>query len=167
MGASTGGVTDCLLQHGAARVTAVDVGRNLIDWGLRQDSRVTVVEGVNARRLTDEVRGPFDLAVIDVSFISLELVLGQAAALVRPEGLLLAMVKPQFEVGRAKVGKRGVVKNQTDIDEAVDRISAFGANLTPPWTEIGRAPSRLPGPEGNREVFLLFGHKYEEDFDHD
>ncbi|UQZ90432.1 TlyA family rRNA (cytidine-2'-O)-methyltransferase [Deltaproteobacteria bacterium Smac51] len=177
VGASTGGFTDCLLQHGASSVTAVDVGRNLIDWGLRQDARVTVIEGINARRLTDVFTGAppadteqavdsacqgavrqdiFDLAVIDVSFISLELIIGQVAALMRPDGRILAMVKPQFEVGRDKVGKKGVVKNQADIDEAVDKISAFGAGLVPPWREVGRAPSRLPGPEGNREVFLLF-----------
>ncbi len=171
VGASTGGFTDCLLQHGAAHVTAVDVGRNLIDWGLRQDARVTVVEGVNARRLAEELQRnapheptvefqkKFDLAVMDVSFISLELIIGQAALLMKPGGLILAMVKPQFEVGREKVGKKGVVKNQADIDEAVDRISSFGSSLDPPWFEIGRAPSRLAGPEGNREVFLLFSLK--------
>ncbi len=167
VGSSTGGFTDCLLQHGAAAVTAVDVGKGLLDWGLRGDGRVTVVEGVNARRLTEEVSGAFDLAVIDVSFISLELVIGRVAALMLPEGLILAMVKPQFEVGRAKVGKKGVVKNQADIDEAVDRISAFGASLSPPWTEIGRVPSRLPGPEGNREVFLLFACTKEEACEHE
>lgn len=163
VGASTGGFTDCLLQYGAASVTAVDVGKNLIDWTLRNDPRVTVVEGVNARRLAEEVEGGFDLAALDVSFISLELIIGQVAALIRPDGRILAMVKPQFEVGREKVGKKGVVKNQADIDEAVDKISLCAARLSPPWRELGRAASRLPGPEGNREVFLLFGRKEEED----
>ncbi len=178
IGASTGGFTDCLLQHGAASVTAVDVGRNLIDPRLRRDQRVTVVEGVNARALAEILKpesiappqsdpgaaplghseGPavFDLAVMDVSFISLELILPQAARLVRPGGALLAMVKPQFEVGRAKVGKKGVVRDPEAIREAVDKISALGPTLTPPYQEAGRAPSRLTGPEGNQEVFVLF-----------
>ena len=157
IGASTGGFTDCLLKSGAASVMAVDVGRNLIDDTLRQDQRVTVVEGVNARNLAahlPEVK--FDLAVIDVSFISLALILPQASQLVKPTGRILAMVKPQFEVGREKVGKKGVVRDPAAIKEAVDKISALGPELTPPFVESGRAPSRLPGPEGNREVFVLF-----------
>ncbi len=157
IGASTGGFTDCLLQHGAARVTAVDVGRNLIDATLRADGRVTVVEGVNARHLAEILPGRgFDLAVMDVSFISLELILPQAARLVKEGGRLLAMVKPQFEVGREKVGKKGVVRDEAAIIGAVDKISALGPGLTPPFVEAGRALSRLPGPEGNREVFILF-----------
>lgn len=157
VGASTGGFTDCLLQHGAAKVTAVDVGRNLIDYKLRADERVTVVEGVNARRLTEELSGRvFDLAVMDVSFISLEMILPQAARLMKADGRMLAMVKPQFEVGREKVGKKGVVRDPEAITGAVDKISALGPGLDPPFREAGRAPSRLPGPEGNREVFVLF-----------
>ncbi len=158
LGASTGGFTDCLLQWGAAKVTAVDVGRNLIAGSLRQDERVTVIEGVNARYLTESLaEKDFDLAVMDLSFISLELILPQAAGFVKAEsGLLLAMVKPQFEVGRAKVGKKGVVRDQEAIDAAVDKIAALGPQLTPPFGEIGRAQSQLPGPEGNREVFILF-----------
>ena len=171
VGASTGGFTDCLLQYGAARVTAVDVGRNLIDYKLRSDERVTVIEGVNARRLTEEFIGPseprsgldavnpvrgFDLAVMDVSFISLELIVPQVARLIKPGGRMLAMVKPQFEVGREKVGKKGVVRDPEAIAGAVDKISALGPTLDPPFREAGRAWSRLPGPEGNREVFILF-----------
>lgn len=157
VGASTGGFTDCLLQYGAARVTAVDVGRNLIDYKLRSDERVTVIEGVNARRLTEEILDQiFDLAVMDVSFISLELIVPQVARLVKPGGRMLAMVKPQFEVGREKVGKKGVVRDQEAIDGAVDKISVLGPTLDPPFREAGRSPSRLPGPEGNREVFILF-----------
>ena len=166
VGASTGGFTDCLLQYGAARVTAVDVGRNLIDYKLRSDERVTVIEGVNARRLTEELADRiFDLAVLDVSFISLELILPQAARLVKPGGRMLAMVKPQFEVGRDKVGKKGVVRDPEAIAGAVDKISALGPNLDPPFREAGRAQSRLPGPEGNREVFILFVPFESEDFD--
>lgn len=159
IGASTGGFTDCLLQHGAARVTAVDVGRHLLDQRLLLDERVTVLDGLNARRLAEALPGPpeYDLAVMDVSFISLELILPQAARLVRPgTGRLLAMVKPQFEVGREKVGKKGVVRDPQVIVEAVDRISALGPGLEPPFSEVGRAYSRLTGPEGNQEVFVLF-----------
>ena len=183
IGASTGGFTDCLLQHGAARVTAVDVGRNLLDQRLLLDERVTVLDGVNARRLVEALPGPpennlpddqprddggapplwgYDLAVMDVSFISLELILPQAARLVKPgTGRLLAMVKPQFEVGREKVGKKGVVRDPAAITEAVDKISALGPGLDPPFIEVGRANSRLTGPEGNQEVFVLFNQSPE------
>ena len=158
VGASTGGFTDCLLQHGAARVTAVDVGRALIDARLAADPRVTVMEGLNARHLAASgLEREFDLAVLDVSFISLDLILPAAAGLVRPEGRLLALVKPQFEVGRNWVGKKGVVRNQADIDSAVAKIRALGPAQNPPRLVLGETPSRLPGPRGNREVFLLFG----------
>ena len=160
VGASTGGFTDCLLQHGAARVTAVDVGRALMDARLAADARVTVVEGLNARFLSGAGLDPeFDLAVLDVSFISLALVLPPAAGLVRPEGRLLALVKPQFEAGRDRVGKNGVVRTQADIDSAVAKVKALGPVLDPPRPVLGQAPSRLPGPRGNREVFVLFGPK--------
>jgi 23S rRNA (cytidine1920-2'-O)/16S rRNA (cytidine1409-2'-O)-methyltransferase len=158
VGASTGGFTDCLLKHGAARVTAVDVGRALMDARLAAEPRVTLFEGVNARHLADAgLSREFDLAVLDVSFISLALVLPPAAGLVQPEGRVLALVKPQFEVGRTLVGKKGVVRNQADIDSAVDKIKALGQALDPPRPVLGQAPSRLPGPRGNREVFVLFG----------
>ena len=158
IGASTGGFTDCLLVSGATRVTAVDVGRNLLDLRLRDDPRVTVIDGVNARELAAHLPGSpeFDLAVIDVSFISLALILPQAARLIKPGGRILAMVKPQFEVGREKVGKKGVVRNPADIAEAVDKVSALAPALAPPFQEAGRAYSRLTGPQGNQEVFVLF-----------
>ena len=164
IGASTGGFTDCLLAAGAARVTAVDVGRNLLDLRLRNDPRVTTVDGVNARHLAEHLPGgaDFDLAVIDVSFISLALILPQAARLLSPKGRILAMVKPQFEVGREKVGKKGVVRNPADIAEAVDKVSALGPTLDPPFQESGRAYSRLTGPQGNQEVFVLFEVKESE-----
>lgn len=156
VGASTGGFTDCLLQHGALKVTALDVGKNLIDERLRSDERVQVIEEVNARKLTEVLNEAiFDLAVIDVSFISLDLILPQVAKLIRQDGKILAMVKPQFEVGREKVGKKGVVKDPEVIKEAVDKISRLGPLLNPPFEEAGRALSRLKGPEGNQEVFLL------------
>ncbi len=160
IGASTGGFTDCLLQRGAAGVTAVDVGRNLLDLKIREDHRVTTVDGVNARYLAEKLtERDFDLAVMDVSFISLELILPQAARLIKADGRLVAMVKPQFEVGREKVGKKGVVRDPLAIKEAVDKISGCGASLDPPLEELGRALSRLTGPEGNQEVFVLFGRK--------
>lgn len=157
VGASTGGFTDCLLQHGAASVTAVDVGKNLLDDRLRHDARVEVVDGLNARRLEEVLKEAlYELAVIDVSFISLALILPQVAPLMRPGGLILAMVKPQFEVGREKIGKKGVVKDPALIQETVDKISALGPGLAPPYLEAGRALSHLKGPEGNQEVFLLY-----------
>jgi 23S rRNA (cytidine1920-2'-O)/16S rRNA (cytidine1409-2'-O)-methyltransferase len=152
LGASTGGFTDCLLQHGAVHVTAVDVGYGQLDLGLRRDPRVRVLERTNARHLTaDRLPGPVDLVVVDVSFISSTLVIEPLRALC-PEAELLVMVKPQFEVGREKVGKGGVVRDDALRREAVERVVAFARDLG--WREVGRAESRLPGPKGNREVFL-------------
>jgi 23S rRNA (cytidine1920-2'-O)/16S rRNA (cytidine1409-2'-O)-methyltransferase len=154
IGASTGGFTDCLLKKGAVQVTAVDVGYGILDWRLRQDARVRVMERTNARYLTpEEAGGNFDLAVVDVSFISLDLILPRVSPLLVPGGRILALVKPQFEVGRDKVGKGGVVRDPRLQEEAVEKIaeSARGLGL-----EIsGRAPSRLKGPKGNQEHFLL------------
>jgi 23S rRNA (cytidine1920-2'-O)/16S rRNA (cytidine1409-2'-O)-methyltransferase len=152
LGASTGGFTDCLLQHGAAHVTAVDVGYGQLDLGLRRDPRVHVLERTNARHLeASHLPGPVDLVVVDVSFISSTLVLEPLRALC-PEAELLVMVKPQFEVGRERVGKGGVVRDDADRRAAVERVAAFAAELG--WREAGRAESRLAGPKGNREVFL-------------
>jgi len=150
--ASTGGFTDCLLQHGATHVTAVDVGYGQLDLRLRRDPRVHVVERTNARELAAaHLPGPVDLVVVDVSFISSTLVLAPLRALC-PAATLLVMVKPQFEVGREKVGKGGVVRDDADRVAAVERVAAFAAELG--WREVGRAESRLAGPKGNREVFL-------------
>ena len=153
VGASTGGFTDCLLQRGAARVLSLDVGRGQLDWSLRNDPRVVVLEGVNARHL--EPGGvPFaaDLAVLDVSFISLGKVLGPVAGCLAPDGELVAMVKPQFELGPGRVGKGGVVRSLEDRREAVAGVTsaAAGAGL-----ELhGVAPAGVPGPKGNQEVFV-------------
>jgi 23S rRNA (cytidine1920-2'-O)/16S rRNA (cytidine1409-2'-O)-methyltransferase len=153
LGASTGGFSDCLLQGGAVHVTAVDVGYGQLDLGLRRDPRVTVLERTNARHLTaDHLPGPVDLVVVDVSFISSTRVIEPLGALC-PRADLLVMVKPQFEVGREKVGKGGVVRDDALRREAVDRVAAFARDLG--WREAGRAESRLAGPKGNREVFLL------------
>jgi 23S rRNA (cytidine1920-2'-O)/16S rRNA (cytidine1409-2'-O)-methyltransferase len=160
VGASTGGFTDCLLQAGAATVTAVDVGRGLMDFCLRNDQRVTLVENLNARNIDQvepsRLKAPFDLAVADLSFISLTLILPKLSPLLRPGGQILAMVKPQFEVGRHQVGKGGLVKDPELIKAAVDKISALGPTLDPPFLETGRSYSRLTGKDGNQEVFLLF-----------
>ena len=154
IGASTGGFTDCLLKKGAVHVTAVDVGYGILDWRLRQDPRVRVMERINARYLTrEEAGGDFDLVVIDVSFISLDLILPQAAPLTTAGGRILALVKPQFEVGRDKVGKGGVVRDPNLQEEAVEKVAASARRLG--LDPAGRSPSRLKGPKGNQEHFLL------------
>ncbi len=154
IGASTGGFTDCLLQRGAARVYAVDVGSGQLDWKLRNDPRVVVLEGVNARYLEPSRLGePVDLAVCDVSFISAEKVLPALVALLKPGGRLLVLVKPQFEVGRGQVGKGGIVRHPALHAAAVARIEAAvrGAGF-----ETAVMESPLKGAEGNKE-FLLYG----------
>jgi len=155
VGASTGGFTDCLLQRGAGRVAAVDVAYGQIDLKLREDSRVTVIERLNAREL-----GPGDLpfepsfAVVDVSFISLTKVLPAVVRCLAPAGELLAMVKPQFELGRERVG-RGVVRDAADRREAILGVAGAIRELGLPVK--GFAPSGLPGPKGNRETFVWAG----------
>ncbi len=152
VGASTGGFTDCLLKRGAARVAAVDVGRGQLDWSLRNDERVTVMEDFNARELAPgEIPFQADLAVIDVSFISLTKLLGPVASCVAAEGSVLAMVKPQFELGRGRV-KGGVVRADSERREAVAAVVAAAAEIglsLRAATEAG-----VPGPKGNREVFV-------------
>ncbi len=152
VGASTGGFSDCLLQRGAARVAAVDVGRGQLDWSLRNDERVVVYEGLNGRDL-EPSSIPFaaDLAVVDVSFISLGKLLGPVAGCVAPAGTILAMVKPQFELGRGRV-KGGVVRSLADRREAVAVVAAAAEELG--LGLCGAAESGLPGPKGNLEVFV-------------
>ena len=153
VGASTGGFTDCLLRRGARRVYAVDVGYGQLAWSLRQDVRVVVLERMNGRSL-DAALIPevIDLAVIDVSFISLARVLPAVVALVHPGGTILALVKPQFEVGRERIGKGGVVRDPAARADAVAGVRRAAAALG--LTVRGEAESVLPGPKGNREVFL-------------
>jgi 23S rRNA (cytidine1920-2'-O)/16S rRNA (cytidine1409-2'-O)-methyltransferase len=152
VGASTGGFTDCMLQRGAARVTAVDVAYGQIDLGLRQDPRVTVIERLNARELVPADL-PFApaLATIDVSFISLAKVLPAVARCLAPHGEVLAMVKPQFELGRERVSK-GVVRSAGDRREAILGIALAARELG--LAVRGFASSGLPGPKGNRETFV-------------
>jgi len=153
VGASTGGFTDCLLQRGARRVIALDVGYGQLAWKLRQDPRVVVIERTNARHLTPAMLpGAPDLAVVDVSFISLATVLPAVAGVVAPDGTIVALVKPQFEVGRGRVGKGGVVRDPVLRAEAVASVRAAAEGLG--LMVRGEAESVLPGPKGNREVFL-------------
>lgn len=152
IGASTGGFTDSLLQRGAARVYAVDVGQGQLDWKLRNDSRVVVLEKVNARFLSRErIPDSIDLCVIDVSFISLTLILPNACDLVIPNGLILALIKPQFELKRAEVGRGGVVRKPELHQKAQDKIVAFVTRLG--HSLIGVVPSAITGTDGNQEFF--------------
>jgi 23S rRNA (cytidine1920-2'-O)/16S rRNA (cytidine1409-2'-O)-methyltransferase len=152
-GASTGGFTDCLLRRGAARVYAIDVGFGQLHARLRADPRVVVMERTNARALAaGSLPEPLDLVVIDASFISLGKLLPSAHALLRDGGDCVPMVKPQFEVGRGRVGKRGVVRDPATRAEAIARVAEAARALG--FVERGRVDSVLPGPEGNVEAFL-------------
>ncbi len=154
MGASTGGFTDCLLQSGAKHVFALDVGYGQLDARLRADPRVTVMERTNARYLEAAALDPRpDLVTIDVSFISVRLLLPTLARQL-PAAELLIMVKPQFEVGRGQVGKGGVVRDPELRAAAVAEVKQCAAELG--WTATGDAESRLTGPKGNREIFVRF-----------
>jgi 23S rRNA (cytidine1920-2'-O)/16S rRNA (cytidine1409-2'-O)-methyltransferase len=156
VGASTGGFTDCLLQRGARHVTSVDVAYGQIDQSLRTDARVTVIERLNARDLAPgDLDYPPDLAVIDVSFISLTKVIGAVAGLMSTDGEILAMVKPQFELGRRRVGRGGVVRDPADRREAVETVADFCAEQG--LALLGVAPTGLPGPKGNLETFVRLG----------
>ena len=153
VGASTGGFTDCLLRRGARRVFALDVGYGQLAWTLRQDARVTVLERINARRLEASMLGEApDLATVDVSFISLALILPAVAAVLQPAGSVVALVKPQFEAGRGQVGKGGVVRDPTVRAAAVARVRDEAQTLG--LMVRGESDSVLAGPKGNREVFL-------------
>ncbi len=156
IGASTGGFTDCLLQNGAVRVHAVDVGHGQFDWKLRNDPRVVVYEGLNARYLTFDQIGEFvDLAVCDVSFISATLILPAVAPLLKPGGQMVVLVKPQFEAGKEQVGKGGIVRDPAVQQQAVDRVAATVVSLGFTWATID---SPIPGAEGNREILLHARH---------
>ncbi|HET7533469.1 MAG TPA: TlyA family RNA methyltransferase [Nocardioidaceae bacterium] len=152
-GASTGGFTDVLLRHGAAEVVAVDVGYGQLAWSLQQDPRVHVHDRTNVRELTsDQIGGPVDVVVGDLSFISLLLVLDALLGVTRPDGDLALMVKPQFEVGKDRVGKGGVVRDPALRAEAVSTVAAAAAERG--WGTRAVTTSPLPGPSGNVEFFL-------------
>jgi len=153
IGASTGGFTDCLLQHGADKVYAVDVGYGQLAWSLRNDARVVVLERTNIRYLTDEqVPERVDLVTIDTSFISLKLVVPAALGFLKKEGRILALIKPQFEVGKGKVGKGGVVKDPAQHAEVIDNLSLFFQGLGLEKEAV--IPSPILGPKGNREFII-------------
>lgn len=151
IGASTGGFTDCLLQHGAAKVHAVDVGHSQLDWKIRSDPRVNVLEKVNARYLSrGEIPDPIQICVIDVSFISLTLILPPAFELLTPEGVILSLIKPQFELEREDIGKGGIVRDPALHERAVRKIEQFvTGTLGKHW--YGSIPSPILGAEGNKE----------------
>jgi len=154
LGASTGGFTDVLLARGASRVYAVDVGRGQLAWRLRQDPRVVVLERVNARSLSgSEVPEAVDLIVCDVSFIGLKLVLPASMALARPGAWLVALIKPQFEVGKDKVGKGGVVRDPA-LHESVCRDIRAWLESRPGWSVVGTCESPILGAQGNREFLI-------------
>lgn len=154
VGASTGGFTDCLLQHGAEKVFSVDVGYGQLAWKLRQNPRVVVIERTNIRSMSpDRIDGPIDIAVIDVSFISLKIVIPCVIKLLGPDSRILALIKPQFEVGKAKVGKGGVVRDPALHREVIADISSFCEQIG--LVTGGVIPSPILGPKGNQE-FLLF-----------
>lgn len=153
VGASTGGFTDVLLAHGAAKVYAVDVGRGQMHWRLQTDPRVLRLDGVNARHLSRaQIPDPVSLIVCDASFIGLETVLPTPLSLAEPGAQLVALIKPQFEVGRERVGKGGVVRDPALHEETCLRIEAWLERLG--WRVLGRAPSPITGAEGNVEFLV-------------
>lgn len=157
LGSSTGGFVDVLLAQGAARVHAVDVGRGQLAWKLRQDPRVVVREGINARYLTaDKIGKPVDLITCDASFIGLATVLPAALALARPSAQLVALIKPQFEAGPGAVGKGGVVRDPEVHRTICEAVAAWVASQG--WEVIGITDSPITGPAGNRE-FLLYARR--------
>lgn len=156
IGASTGGFTDCLLQHGAARVYAVDTGAGQIDWRLRTDARVELRENCNARYLAlEDIGALVDLIVCDVSFISVTLLLPRFPALLKSEGEIIILVKPQFEVGRAQVGKGGIVRDPELHKAACAKVREAAEAL---GFHTALTPSPIPGTEGNQEFLLHARH---------
>jgi len=153
IGASTGGFSDCLLQHGALKVYSVDVGYGQLAWKLRQDSRIVVMERTNARYLSrEDIDEPIDLAVIDASFISLKHLIPPLLPFFRDSVSILALIKPQFEVGRGKVGKGGVIRDPSLHQEVIDEIISFCATLG--LESLGITPSPILGPKGNKEFLI-------------
>lgn len=158
VGASTGGFTQVLLARGAVRVYAVDVGHGQLDWSLRQDPRVIVLERINARHLTaEQIPEPVDLVVCDASFIGLRTVLPAPLALTRPGAALVALIKPQFEAGPGRVGKGGIVRDEALRAEICETIRAW-IGAQPGWTVLGLVPSPIAGADGNVE-FLIAARK--------
>jgi 23S rRNA (cytidine1920-2'-O)/16S rRNA (cytidine1409-2'-O)-methyltransferase len=155
VGASTGGFTDCMLQNGALRITALDVGHHQFDWRLRNDPRVELREGVNARYLKPtDFENQFDLITIDVSFISLTKILPAVVSLLGGNGQIIALIKPQFEVGKGEVGKRGIVTDPEKHQQVIEAINRAAAELG--LDVCGLIESPVLGAEGNREFLALY-----------
>ena len=153
VGASTGGFTDCMLQNGAAKVFAIDVGRGQLDWKLRQDERVVCMENTNIRYVKREELGePVQFSSIDVSFISLTKVLGPIRDYLSEDGEIVALIKPQFEAGREKVGKKGVVREKSTHVEVITRVADYARSIGFDVLELSFSPIR--GPEGNIEYLV-------------
>jgi 23S rRNA (cytidine1920-2'-O)/16S rRNA (cytidine1409-2'-O)-methyltransferase len=151
IGASTGGFTDCLLQHGAVKVYAIDVGHSQLDWKMRSDPRVVVREKLNARYLTrEDIPEPVGICTVDVSFISLTLILPPAFEVLTPTGVILALIKPQFELGKKEVGKGGIVRDAAGHEAAVAKVRKFvTGTLGRKWEGVIESP--ILGGEGNKE----------------
>lgn len=158
IGASTGGFTDCLLQHGASKIYAIDVGHSQLDWKLRNDPRVVPQEKVNARFLSrSEVPEPIQICVIDVSFISLTLILPAAFELLSADGVILALIKPQFELSREEVSRGGVIREAQLHEKAVEKIRHFVSTaMNKTW--LGFVESPILGATGNKEFFACLRH---------
>ncbi len=153
IGASTGGFTDCLLQRGATKVFAVDVGHGQLAWKIRDDPRVETLEKCNARHLSrEEIPAPIQLCVIDVSFISLTLILPNAFELLTPDGVILALIKPQFELAREDVGRGGIVRDPALHAKVQAKVAAFAQSMGALVT--GLFPSTITGTDGNQEFFI-------------
>lgn len=159
IGASTGGFTDCLLQRGAVRMYTLDVGTNQLAWKIRSDKRVVARENFNARYLTpDDLPEKVDLIVIDVSFISLTLILGPAFSVLRDRGDLICLIKPQFELAREDVGKGGIIRDDSLREAAVEKIRTFVTeDLAKHWHKI--VPSPISGTDGNQEFLAWLKHE--------
>lgn len=158
IGASTGGFTDCMLQNGAAKVYSIDVGYGQLAWKLRCDSRVRLMERTNFRYVKPEDIGePIDFATVDVSFISLKKILPPAKEILKPEGTVVCLIKPQFEAGREKVGKKGVVRDPDVHREVIEEIIRFSNELG--FFAYGLSFSPIKGPEGNIEYLLYLGRE--------
>ena len=155
VGASTGGFTDCLLQQGATRIVALDVGHNQLDWKIRSDPRVEVREGVNARNLSPaDFDEKFDLVTIDVSFISLTKILPAVPPLLRDSGRVIALIKPQFEVGKGEVGKGGIVRDPLQHQHVIAEVNATAESLA--LKVAGLIESPIKGADGNIEFLALY-----------
>lgn len=160
IGASTGGFTDCMLQNGASKVYAVDVGYGQFAWKLRQDERVVCMEKTNIRYVTPEQIGDaLDFASVDVSFISLTKVLGPAKELLKEDGQMVCLIKPQFEAGREKVGKKGVVRDKSVHEEVIEKVISFA--LETGFSIYNLEYSPIKGPEGNIEYLVYIGRSEE------